>query len=75
MQMLAVGDVPRTMMEVVKAADLGSATVFRHFPDLGLLAADIEQPKHDAMVATSRATDGIHDVLVALRRVLSNERD
>ena len=77
MQMSAAGDVPRTMTEVAKASGLGRATVCRHFPDLGALAADIVWPKHDAMVATLRAAEGINDVLVALlkyRRMLSSER-
>jgi len=77
MQMSAAGDVPRTMTEVAKASGLGRATVYRHFPDLGALAADIVRPKHDAMVATLRAAEGINDVLVALlkyRRMLSSER-
>lgn len=53
------------------------ATVYCYFSDLGALTADIICPKHDAMVATLRAAEGINDVLVALlkyRRMLSSER-
>ena len=76
-QMSAAGDVPRTMTEVARASGLGRATVYRHFPDLGALAAYIVRPKHDTMVATLRTADGINDVLVALlkyRRIVSSER-
>ena len=53
------------------------ATVYCYFSDLGALTAGIICPKHNAMVATLRAAEGINDVLVALlkyRRMLSSER-